>query len=134
MILQYNLYKNKSVCLCVNQGGPNHNCYMYRLIILHSDPDTDTVGNSLLLLITSRHIPHTFPWTFLREKYPPRQKISFQLTYKPPSGHSRKSIPHGHFLCEKFSVPKFPPQNNHLSSYPDASRESLPMGSFLFYF
>ena len=28
------------VCMCVNQGGTNHNCYTYRLVILHGNLDT----------------------------------------------------------------------------------------------
>ena len=56
-----------SVCLCVNLGGPNHNCYMCRLVIMHVDPHTHTPW-------TNRR---NSPANFLVKNYPP-QKISKQ--------------------------------------------------------
>ena len=34
------------VCVCVNEGGTNHNRHMYRLEILHKDLDISPSDNS----------------------------------------------------------------------------------------
>jgi len=56
-LVVYNGSKAVSVCLCVNKSVPNHNCYAYRLVILHGDSE-----------IHPGKFPRTFPQTLIRRK------------------------------------------------------------------